>query len=143
MLHVSALVGFALLFAGPSALAQTLVSTDADKDFGAEASTRLNCQPLAGQVTDVNGLPVIGATLFLKGTSNAYITDEKGNFEITAPVSQKQIVAVEAAGYLPSLITLTTCKLPDIVLERDPTVRIKRSGKKAGQIVRYGDAYRQ
>lgn len=143
MLHVSALVGFALFFAVPSALTQSLVNTDADKDFGAEASPRLDCQPLAGQVIDAGGLPVIGATLFLKGTTNAYITDEKGNFKITTPVSQQQIVAVEAAGYLPAVLMLTTCKLPDIVLERDPAVRIKRSGKKAGQVVRYGDAKRQ
>ncbi|PJJ48515.1 carboxypeptidase-like protein [Hymenobacter chitinivorans DSM 11115] len=116
---------------------------DADRETGAEVSTRLNCQPLAGQVVDAMGQPIIGATLLLKGTTNAYITDGKGSFEITAPVSQKQVVAVEAAGYLPAMITLTSCALSDIVLERDPAVRIKRGGKKAGQIVRYGDAYRQ
>ena len=104
---------------------------------------RLSCAPLVGQVTDAEGQPLIGAMLLVKGTSNVYITDNEGRFQLTAPVYQKQVLTVESAGYTTRLVTLTDCKIPSLVLERDPSAKIKRTGKRAGQVTRYGDAFMQ
>jgi hypothetical protein len=142
MRKLSTLLGLMLTIGSHAVVAQQLVDSETGKVSGS-ASMLLNCQPLAGQVTNSEGEPLIGATLLVKGTSNAYITDGQGNFKITAPLYRKQVLAVEAAGYLPQLVTITSCALPVLALERDPAVRIKKSGKRAGQVVRYGDAYRQ
>lgn len=134
MKHFAALLGLVCTFYAPAAFAQSLVDKEAEGTAGATA-TRLDCKPIVGQVIDADGHPLIGATLLVKGTTNAYMTDGDGNYHITAPVYKKQVLAVEAAGYLPRLITLTTCQLPVVALERDPAVRIKRTGKRAGQVV--------
>jgi hypothetical protein len=137
------LLSLFLLSASPALVAQQLVANDLEKTVGPAPSLRLDCQTLSGQVVDMDGQGLVGATLLIKGTSNAYITDGQGNFKMTAALYRKQVVAVEAAGYLPQYITLNNCTLPLITLERDPTMRIKRGGKRAGQVVRSGEAYRQ
>lgn len=41
----------------------------------------LQSKKVKGQVTDVNGEPIIGATVTLKGTNQRTVTDLDGNFE--------------------------------------------------------------
>ncbi|TGE26011.1 hypothetical protein E5K00_12710 [Hymenobacter aquaticus] len=146
----SSLLTFALLlsfqtFAQSSDTQQRLALAEESSGHAATPVTpmRLACTPLVGLVTDAEGQPLIGATLLVKGTQNAYITDNEGRFQLTAPVYQKQVLAVEAAGYTTRLVPLNDCKLPTLVLERDPNSKIKRAGKRAGQVTRRGDAYMQ
>jgi S1-C subfamily serine protease len=122
----------ALVEDAPSASNATPVST-----------VRLSCAPLVGQVVNAEGEPLISAMLMIKGTQNVYITDSEGKFQLTAPVYQKQVLAVESAGYITRLVPLNDCKIPALVLERDPNSKIKRSGKKAGQVTRFGNAFMQ
>lgn len=97
---------------------------------------RLACAPLIGQVFEPNGKALIGATLLIKGTHQVYVTDAEGKFQITETVYEGQHLTVDAAGYNQLEVALDDCSLPRLVLEKDPTARIKRSGKRAGQVVR-------
>lgn len=100
------------------------------------ARPRLACAPLAGQVFDPNGQPLLGATLLIKGTHLVYVTDSEGNFQLTDPVYQGQTLTVQAAGYNSRDISLADCTIPRLVLEKTAGARIKRSGKRAGQVIR-------
>lgn len=97
---------------------------------------RLACAPLTGTIFEPNGQPLVGATLLVKGTHDVYVTDSEGKFHLTDPVYQGQTLVVGAAGYTPQEIALTDCTLPRLVLEQAEGVRIKRSGKRAGQVMR-------
>ena len=97
---------------------------------------RLACAPLVGQVFDPNGQPLVGATLLVKGTHDVYVTDAEGKFLLAAPVYEGQVLAVQAAGFVLREASLDDCILPRLVLERKPDARIKRTGKRAGQVTR-------
>lgn len=100
---------------------------------------RLACAPLLGQVFDPNGKPLVGATLLVKGTHQVYVTDSEGKFQLTETVYQNQVLTIGAAGYTPQDVSLTDCNLPRLVLERNASARIKRNGKRAGQVIRLGN----
>lgn len=105
-------------------------------DDPAGGPQRLACAPLLGQVFDPNGQPLVGATLLVKGTHQVYVTDSDGKFQLTDAVYQNQVLTIGAAGYTPRDIVLDDCTLPRLVLEKDPDARIKRTGKRAGQVIR-------
>ncbi len=52
---------------------------------------------LTGQVNDQNGNPVSGATITVKGTRQAAITDERGAFSISVPKGAR--IVVSSVGY--------------------------------------------
>ena len=54
-------------------------------------------QTISGSVTDENGVPLPGATVFVQGTSNATTTDFDGNFSINA--SNGDILEASYVGY--------------------------------------------
>jgi len=97
---------------------------------------RLACVPLTGQVFEANGRPLLGATLLVKGTHQVYVTDAEGKFHITDVMYQDQELTIGAAGYVSQDVALEDCTLPRLVLAKDPTARIRRSGKRAGQLIR-------
>lgn len=105
----------------------------------AARSMRLACAPLTGTIYEPNGRPLVGATLLVKGTHDVYVTDSEGKFRLTDPVYQGQTLVVGAAGYTPQEIALTDCTLPRLVLEQADGTRIKRNGKRAGQVVRFNN----
>ncbi|OGX83046.1 hypothetical protein BEN48_04655 [Hymenobacter glacialis] len=97
---------------------------------------RLACAPIVGNVFEANGEPLRGATLLIKGTHQVYVTDSEGKFQFTDPVYEGQILTIGAAGYVSREIPLADCSLPRLVLAKEPTARIKQTGKRAGQVVR-------
>jgi hypothetical protein len=97
---------------------------------------RLACAPLAGQVFEANGRPLVGATLLVKGTHQVYVTDSEGKFQLTEPVYEGQVLTIGAAGYNPQDVPLDDCTLPRLVLEKNASAHIKHSGKRAGQVIR-------
>lgn len=97
---------------------------------------RLACAPLLGVVFEPNGQPLVGATLLVKGTHQVYVTDSEGKFQLTEAIYQGQELTVGAAGYRSQDVALADCALPRLVLEKLPGARIKRSGKRAGQVTR-------
>ena len=97
---------------------------------------RLACAPLMGQVFEANGRPLLGATLLVQGTHQVYVADAEGKFLITDVVYQDQQLTIGGAGYITQDVALADCTLPRLVLAKDPTARIRRSGKRAGQLIR-------
>lgn len=53
---------------------------------------------ISGKVTDVNGTPIIGASVIEKGTNNGDITDENGVFSLQ--VEKEASITVAFLGYL-------------------------------------------
>ena len=102
----------------------------------ARRPARMACVPIVGTVFEPNGRPLMGATLLVKGTHEVYVTDSEGRFQLTNPVYEGQVLTVDAAGYTTQDVPLTDCSLPRLVLAKAPTAHIKRSGKRAGQVVR-------
>lgn len=70
-----------------------------------------------GKVVDVNGEPIIGASVIVKGTSNGTITDLDGHFSLSN-VSGKTLV-ISFVGYETQEITLKGKKSLNIVLKED------------------------
>ena len=99
---------------------------------------RMACAPLGGLVFDPNGKPLVGATLLIKGTRKVYVTNETGQFRLTDPVYEGQVLTVQAAGFTKQEVPLTDCSLPRLVLDRAPEAHIQRNGKRAGQVIRLG-----
>ena len=55
-------------------------------------------QTFTGTIVDVNGEPVIGATIVQKGTSNTVVTDFDGNFSINAPAGAELEISYVGFG---------------------------------------------
>lgn len=104
------------------------------------AAPRIACSKLNGTVLGLDGKPLVGATVSLKGTPHLYITNSEGRYLVEVPVYQGQVLKVEAAGYVTSEVSLSDCDVPVVGLALAEGTRIKRKGKRAGQITRFGTA---
>ena len=63
-----------------------------------------------GQVMDPTGVPVIGASVLEKGTSNGVITDIDGNFSLKVS-SPNAVVVLSYIGYKTVELPLPTQKI--------------------------------
>ena len=84
--------------------------------------TLLPATALAGVVTgtvkDPSGEPLIGATVFVEGTSTAVTTDIDGNFSIDVP--QGKSLRISYVGFSPATIKTSPSKTSyDVVLKED------------------------
>ncbi|WP_139924906.1 carboxypeptidase-like regulatory domain-containing protein [Hymenobacter sp. DG01] len=144
----SVLLGFPLVAAaqtaGPAAQPASERLALAAPAPAAAAPVRLECNgKFTGQVLTEEGQPLIGATVTIVGGRSPYITNSEGRYIIQEPVYRGQVLHVAAAGYVDRNVPLTTCDNQAVGLELAEGTRIKRTGKRAGQIVRFGQAYRQ
>ncbi|MCD7850374.1 MAG: carboxypeptidase-like regulatory domain-containing protein [Parabacteroides sp.] len=75
-------------------------------------------QKISGIISDVNGDPVIGANIFVVGTSNGTVSDMNGRFEISAPVGT--ILKISYIGYLDKEVKIVSGKTAyDITIQED------------------------
>ncbi|HJD10596.1 MAG TPA: TonB-dependent receptor [Candidatus Phocaeicola caecigallinarum] len=84
-----------------------------------EAVTVMQSGTISGVVVDVNGDPIIGASVLLKGTSNGMITDLDGRFSLSGT---KGVLVVSYIGYKTQEINLAGKTILQIVLEEDAEV---------------------
>ncbi|KUG09949.1 carboxypeptidase-like regulatory domain-containing protein [Solirubrum puertoriconensis] len=126
--------------AGPQASAMAAVASES---AAGTAPNSIECGRVQGQVLNANGQPLIGATVMLAGSKRPYITNGEGRYHIAEPVYRGQQLRIEAAGYISRYYELHTCEAPVVSLELAEGTKVKRSGKRAGQIVRAGQAFRQ
>ncbi len=83
-----------------------------------QASTPQPTLTLSGVVVDSDGLPVIGAAVMQKGTTNGSSTDLDGKFSFTVTGSGNANIEISCIGY--STLTYTANNLPStIVLTED------------------------
>ncbi|MCF0255144.1 MAG: TonB-dependent receptor [Bacteroides heparinolyticus] len=72
---------------------------------------------ISGTVTDINGEPIIGANIRIKGTTIGTITDIDGNFTIGAET--KSVIEISYIGYLTQEITINNQKEIRVLLKED------------------------
>jgi hypothetical protein len=69
-------------------------------------TAQVSAQTVKGKVLDVQGDPIIGATVMEKGTHNGTITDAKGLFTLKTSLL-KGILEVRYLGYQPKEVQIT------------------------------------
>ncbi|MEO9888420.1 SusC/RagA family TonB-linked outer membrane protein [Nonlabens ulvanivorans] len=79
-------------------------------------------QTVTGKVTDATGEAVLGATVLVKGSSNATTTDFDGNYSINA--TSGQVLVYSFAGYTPQEITVGNNNVINVVMEESLDVVI-------------------
>lgn len=78
--------------------------------------TQQSQRMLKGTVTDQNGEGIIGATIQVKGTKNATVTDFEGNFALSDP---QGVIVVSYIGYITQEIRYSGQPTLKIVLKED------------------------
>lgn len=105
------------LLAGIAAL--SLLGISPQQTFAAQITTNQAVQQtkkITGTVTDAMG-PIIGATVKVKGTSNATVTDMDGNYSIN--VSAGQTIEISYVGYVTKTFKVGGQSKYDITLVED------------------------
>lgn len=74
-------------------------------------------RPLQGQVTDRDGLPIIGANINVKDDDISCITDIDGNFQLNAPEGCELVISY--IGYTTKEITARSGRFLQIYLDED------------------------
>ena len=72
---------------------------------------------VTGRVIDVNGEPIIGATVIVQGTSNGTITDFDGNFTLNA--MNNAVLEISYIGYEPQQLKPQNGKMLVVTLKED------------------------
>ena len=101
-----------IIVAGPKAgngsvgkKADSLLPGNATGSNSALTGTAKKTDIVTGKVTDVNGEPIVGATVLEKGSTNGTITDFDGNFTLNVKTTSAVLV-FSYIGYLPQEITV-------------------------------------
>jgi len=63
---------------------------------------------VTGTVIDSNGLPVTGASVYIKDTSNGTVTDIDGKFSLSAPDNTDAVLVISSLGFDPKELSLGT-----------------------------------
>ena len=109
------LVGLLLLPATLQPLfAEKLITDSHPTEFGLEVQ---QSKKITGTVVDAAGIPVIGANILVKGTTNGTITDIDGNFSIE--VEENSILEVSYIGYVTTEVKVGANTTLSITLKED------------------------
>lgn len=65
---------------------------------------------VAGTIVDNKGVPIIGATVLVKGTTNGVVTNLDGEFMLKA--NKKDVLQISSIGYNPIELALDKAQLP-------------------------------
>lgn len=108
-----------MLMALPAGL-MTVHATGAgeSKNYGVSSVLQQQQRTITGVVVDSQGEPIIGATVVVKGSSNATVTDISGNFRLTN-VSPNAMLTVSYLGYKPQNVATAGKSSISIKLEED------------------------
>ncbi len=71
---------------------------------------------IRGQVTSAEGEPLIGASVFVRGTSSGTVTDIDGNYELSVP-DEFNVLTFSYTGYTPQDVTLGGSTVVNVTLE--------------------------
>lgn len=83
----------------------------------ASNTTNQQSKQVKGTIVDATGMPVIGANVMVKGTTNGTITDMDGNFSLDVPVGATLVVSY--VGYSNQEIKVGNQKNLSIALKED------------------------
>ncbi|RTQ47196.1 carboxypeptidase regulatory-like domain-containing protein [Hymenobacter gummosus] len=100
------------------------------------APATLECNTLAGRVTDAFDYPLTGATVMLRSQGqsfslDAFSTNADGRYLITSkkPIPRDAVLEVTAAGYSSFTLPLANCRPLDVTLEPLPGTKFKGDGR--------------
>jgi len=68
-------------------------------DVTSESELQAQAKTITGKVTDIKGEPLLGVTVYVKGTTNGTVTDINGAYSITVP-SESSILVFSYVGFL-------------------------------------------
>jgi TonB-linked SusC/RagA family outer membrane protein len=71
---------------------------------------------VTGKVVDLNGEPLVGVSVLIKGTTNGTITDADGNFQIQTS-SEQPVLQISYVGYQPVEVVATASPLHIVLKE--------------------------
>ena len=83
----------------------------------AKASGKQAEKTITGVVLDETGIPVIGANVVVKGTTNGTITDIDGNFTLNTASGESLLISY--IGYLPVEVKVSNASKIDVLLKED------------------------
>lgn len=72
---------------------------------------------ISGVITDETGLPVAGANIVVKGTTNGTISDMDGNFSLEA--APGEMLEISYIGFLPMEVKIDNKNTFDILMKED------------------------
>lgn len=104
-----ALLGGAV-FAGTNLPTNTPVMVDAEVEAAAAAPTEaaaIRMVSVKGRILDENGKPLVGATVWQKGTRNGVSTDANGQYQMRVPAHQRATIQYGYAGYAEEEMVVT------------------------------------
>lgn len=81
---------------------------------------------LSGRIEDENGRPMVGATVFLRGSSKATSTDANGNYSLEVPGGNDHTLIYGYGGYDDEVVRISGSKPVNVTL----TPRAKASKKR-------------
>ena len=73
---------------------------------------------ITGTIVDETGLPIVGANIVEKGTTNGTVTDMDGNFSLKVS-SENAVVVISYIGYLDQQLSVSSQKNWNLVLKED------------------------
>lgn len=80
-------------------------------------TTTQQTKQVSGKVTDVNGEPIIGASVLEKGTTNGVITNLDGEFSLT--VQSKTVLEISYIGYKTQTVNASPGKMVQVTMSED------------------------
>lgn len=111
-----ALLGSAV-FAGTSLpTANAPVLADAEAAAVAPEAAALRMVSVRGRILDENGKPLVGATVWQKGTHNGVSTDANGTYTMRVPATQQATLQYGYAGYAEEEMTVTGGRTENVTL---------------------------
>lgn len=105
-----------MVFGTQNIKASTMAMTS-DLKPSTNYSTQQNTKQISGVVFDATGMPVIGANVVVKGTTNGVITGIDGDFQLEVP--QNAILEVSYIGYISQEISVNGQNKINVTLEED------------------------
>jgi TonB-linked SusC/RagA family outer membrane protein len=77
-----------------------------------------------GKIVDEEGIPLISATVVIKGTTTAVVSDAEGNYTITVP-SESSVLEFSFVGYLKQQIIVGKKTVIDVQMKSDARTSLK------------------
>jgi TonB-linked SusC/RagA family outer membrane protein len=75
---------------------------------------------LTGKVSDANGDPMIGVSVYIKGTSAGTVTDLEGTYQLNVPAgSEAGVLTFSLVGYIPQEVSIGNRTDISVVLQED------------------------
>ncbi|MEG1187498.1 MAG: TonB-dependent receptor [Bacteroidales bacterium] len=102
---------------------QIVISRLSDNSQPRNTNTQQSGYEAKGVVVDVNGMPLMGATVMIKGASTGTITDLDGNYTLKIKGNEPVQLVISYVGYLPKTIKVDSVdKTKRVVLQENSQV---------------------